>query len=153
MNIALRDMASVPASRPEGVERVRRLEDEILKHQQREMHTDHVFHAGCYARTIHVPKGMVLIGAMIKIPTILIVNGDCVMSGGDVPMRLTGYNVLMASAGRKQAYVANEDISITMVFATQSKTVEEAEQEFTEDYKMLLSNKGTNVCRSSKVQS
>jgi hypothetical protein len=60
---------------------------------------------------------------------------------GENWMELEGYNVLPASAGRKQVFVSVSDVVITMVFPTKATTVEAAEAEFTDEAAMLLSRK------------
>lgn len=124
---------AVPAMSAEAIGNVRELEARVLALPQVAIETDHVFHAGVYARTIMVPAGTVLTGALIKIATLLIVDGDTLIYLDGEPVRLTGYNVLPASAGRKQAFVTITDTHITMIFATAARTVDEAEREFTDD--------------------
>ncbi len=63
------------------------------------------------------------------------------MNVGDKPMRLTGHCVIPASAHRKQAFTAHEDTYLTMSFATGAATVEEAEDEFTDEAALLLSRR------------
>jgi hypothetical protein len=59
---------------------------------------------------------------------------------------LVGYNVIQASAGRKQIYVTREETAITMIFPSNAKTVEEAEEEFTDEAEMLLSRREVELC-------
>jgi hypothetical protein len=59
-----------------------------------------------------------------------------------VPVHVQGYAVLPASAGRKQAFVAQADTRLTMVFPTSAKTVEQAEREFTDEIYLLGSRHG-----------
>lgn len=118
---------------------VRQLEQEILNSPQTEIVTQHVLHAGMYARTIMIPSGVVLTGALIKIPTLLIVNGDVMIYRDDGPVRISGHNVMLGAAGRKQAFVAVSDTYLTMIFPTDAKTVSTAEAEFTDDYARLMS--------------
>ena len=58
------------------VNKVRCMENEILKAPQVKIATQHIIHAGVYARTIVVPAGVILTGSLMKIPTVLIINGD-----------------------------------------------------------------------------
>lgn len=101
--------------------------------------TDHVIHGGMYARTIFIPAGVVLTGVLIRVPTMLIFNGHATVNAGDEPVTLTGYHVLAASAGRRQAFLAHGDTWLTMIFATKAATVAEAEDEFTNEAHLLLS--------------
>ena len=125
----------------EAVAAVTALEDEVLKLPQVEIETEHAFHAGTYARTIKIPAGVVLTGAVIKIPTLLVFNGDAVVYRDDGPVRVTGHHVFLGAAGRKQAFLAIGDTFLTMVFATNAATIEEAEAEFTDDAARLMSRK------------
>lgn len=102
--------------------------------------THHVLHAGLYARTIMIPAGITITGALVDIATTLIVSGDCTVALGDGRTeRLTGYHVLAASGRRKQAFRATTDTHLTMVFATSAKSVEAAEEEFTAEADKLIS--------------
>ncbi len=103
---------------------------------------EHTLHAGLYARTCRLPKGTAITGALIKIPTLLVVHGDAwVYIGNDVVVRLTGYNTIPASAGRRQAFMALEETEITMMFPSSATTVEEAEREFTDEFEFLASHR------------
>lgn len=137
-DIALR-RETIPAIGDEALARLMDFEGRVLQAPQVPVCTDHVLHAGQYTRTLFMPQGMVITGALVKIPTTLIVQGDVLVSIGDEARRLKGYAVLAAAAHRKQAFVALEDTHLTMTFPTQAKTVEEAEREFTDDADRLAS--------------
>jgi len=129
----------------EDVEKVRDLEKYILGLPQTKIDTQHIFHSGIYSRTIKIPAGVVLTGALIKRSTTLIVCGDVTVFIGDRTLDLNGYYVLPASAGRKQAFYAKSDTYLTRQFATTAKTVEEAEEEFTDEAHSLFSRKDDYV--------
>lgn len=129
----------IPAMTDTSIAKVRALEQAAMQETQSELHTDHVLHGGQYTRTIKMPAGMMITGAQIKIATTLIVAGDCTVYIGDEAVRLTGYNVLAAGANRKQAFIVHSDTCLTMTFATKAKTIEEAENEFTDEAHLLLS--------------
>ena len=107
--------------------------------------TYHLIHAGLYARTITIPAGVLLTGALIKRSTLVILNGDVTVANGDKSERLIGYNVLPASAHRKQGFFAHADTQITMLFATSARDVQSAEEEFTDEAHRLFSRHGENV--------
>ncbi len=130
---------SFPTMSAADVEKVGRLEANLRDMEQVPIQTTHHFHAGLYARTIRIPKGVVITGALIRIPTLLIVSGHVtVFIGGDT-IELRGYHVLPASAGRKQVFLAHDDTDLTMLFPTSAETVEEAEAEFTDETELLMS--------------
>lgn len=128
-----------------AIENVRRLEKAAAELPQVSIETEHAFHAGLYARTVRIPAGVVITGALIRIATVLIVSGEAVMYGEDGPETLSGYNVLSASAGRKQAFVALSETYLTMLFATDAKTVAEAESEFTVETDLLVSRRSDAI--------
>ncbi|CAB4122026.1 hypothetical protein UFOVP16_42 [uncultured Caudovirales phage] len=131
----------------EAIQRVRAFEADAMAMPQSVLETDHVLHGGQYTRTIFMPAGLVITGALIKVPTTLVVCGECQVFLGDCSRHLTGYHVLAASAGRKQAFAAIADTYLTMSFPTQARTVEDAEREFTDEAHLLLSRSeyGKNV--------
>lgn len=114
-----------------------------LEHYDQEVDIpiEHFIHEGVYYRTCKVPKGVAIIGAFIKIPTTVIVSGDCYVTLGNTVGRLEGYNVIKAEAGRRQAFRAVEDTYITMCFKTESTDVKEAEKEFTDEWMLLTTNR------------
>lgn len=124
---------------PEAIDKVRRLEANLKEMPQVAIRTEHLIHGGMYARTIRIPAGAVLTGALIKLATVLIVSGECtVFTGGDT-LELRGYHVIPASAGRKQVFLAHVDTDLTMLFPSGAASVEQAEAEFTDEAHLLLS--------------
>lgn len=122
-----------------AIDKVRRLEAVARKMPQVAIRTAHFLHAGLYARTVFVPAGVMITGVLVKIDTLLIAQGDAVVYVDGGPMQLRGYNVVPAAAGRKQAFIAQTDLHLTMTFATDAATVEEAEAEFTDEVDLLQS--------------
>lgn len=133
-----------PAMSDEAVGKVRELEERALTAPQVEVETWHVLHAGMYARTIRIPAGVVLTGALIKRATLLVFHGHASVFIGDGEIELAGHHVIPASAGRKQAFIAHAVTDLTMLFPTTAATVEEAEAEFTDEADRLLSRHGVN---------
>jgi hypothetical protein len=136
---------SIPSMNADSIEAVRRVEDIVLSAPQIEISTDHVFHAGVYARTIMIPAGVVLTGALIRIPTILIVSGSAIVYVGEETKEISGYNVFSASSNRKQIFLAKTDVYLTMLFATEANTTEEAENEFTDEAERLSSRREDSI--------
>jgi hypothetical protein len=126
----------------EAIGKVRALEHAVRALPQVEVPIEHVLHAGMYARTARIPAGVIVTGAYIRLATVLIVSGDVTVDTGDGPARLTGYHVVEAAAGRKQAFITHTDTALTMLFPTQARTVEEAESEFTNEADRLTTRIG-----------
>mgnify|MGYP000113663800 CR=1 FL=1 len=133
---------NLPVMGQSEVDSVRELETAAMRLPQVHIPTDHVFHAGMYARTIKIPAGVALTGAQIKIPTILIISGDTLVYGENGATRFTGYHVALGQCGRKQAFYALQDTWLTMLFPTGATTVDAAEREFTDEYEKLFSRTG-----------
>lgn len=133
----------LPPTAPDAVCALNDFEGRLLKLPQEPVSTFHVLHGGMYARTVRLKPDTVIVGCLYKVPTMLIVNGHAQVFIGDGWAEFDGYNVLPASSGRKQVFVALGDVEITMVFATKVQTVEEAEAEMTDG--ALLSRIGENI--------
>lgn len=132
----------IPAMDAPSIQKVRDLERELLKHPQGQYYTNHVLHAGMYARTLITPPYTLITGVLIKIPTLLITHGEISAYVGNGTVRLHGYNVLPADAGRRQAVFSHDtEAYYTMVFPTNAKTVEDAERYFTDEYDLLASHR------------
>lgn len=134
----------IPSMTPDQVGAVQRMEDFMLQCPQIDMPTVHSLHAGVYTRTIKIPAEGVITGALIQIPTTLIVAGKCTVIIGDKSFLIDGYHVFAASANRKQAFMAHEDTYITMIFKTAAENIEQAEEEFTEEAERLMSRQCDN---------
>ena len=131
----------VPAMSESAVELVRRFEKLALAMPQIGIPTDHLIHAGMYARTIFMPKDSLVTGTLIKIATIVIMTGNTVWYvGTDEPVYRVGYHVVPASPGRKQVVIALEDSYITMMSTYEGDTLEGAERNFTDEYDLLGSH-------------
>lgn len=130
---------TIPATTQEALDKVIAVEDRIRQHEQISIKTEHIFHAGMYIRTVRLVPYTVFTSALIKVPTLVVVNGSCTLFAGDRWIRLKGYNVVPANAGRKGVYVTYSSVEITMIFPSNAKTVEEAEAQFTDEADRLLS--------------
>lgn len=146
MNLAVLEN-TLPATAPESLEQIRGIEEKMRQLPQIQIQTEHALHAGMYARTVRLEPGNAIVGVLIKIPTILIVNGRCEVFAGDRWHRISDYQVIPAQAGRKQVFVAIGQTEITMIFTTNAQTIEEAEDEFTDEADKLLSRKQEGKCQ------
>lgn len=125
--------------------RVRSIESAMMALDQVQMPVHHTIHGGVYTRSVRIPVGVMLAGALIKVPTTIIVSGDVTVWANDQTMRVRGYRVLVGSAGRKQVFVAHGDTDMTMMFATSATSVDEAEREFTDEWELLMSRRHPDI--------
>lgn len=139
MNALACAIDSLPATPQNLVDKLTRVQDDFLKIDQLPIKTEHVLHAGMYVRTVTMPPCSWLIGALIKRATIVIAVGTGKVFLGHCWQPIAGYRVMPAQAGRKQLFVSDGPLIITMMFPTSAKTVEEAENEFTDEAALLLS--------------
>ena len=131
----------LPPTLVEVLDKLNLAQEKLLSADQVPIKTDHVIHGGLYSRTITMPPDVVLIGALIKVPTIVITVGSALVLSGSDWATIDGYQVLPASAKRKQVFISRGPLIITMIFPTSAKTVEDAEAEFTNECELLLSRR------------
>lgn len=129
----------IPAMSGDAVAHVRDIEAKAALLPQVKIDVHHLLHGGMYARTVTIPSGVMVTGALIKIPTILSISGDVHIFVGDDVTHLQGDHIIACSARRKQVFCANAETRLTMLFPTQAKTIEEAESEFTDEVGLLTS--------------
>lgn len=141
--------SAITSMTPEAIDKVRQLEARTAELEQVEIPTDHVLHGGMYARTIRIPAGVLLTGAHIKRATMLVISGHVTVFIGAGTIEITGYQVLPASAGRKQAFLAHADTFVTMLFPSEAASIEAAEHEFTDEADRLLSRR--QACESITI--
>ncbi|WP_278935822.1 hypothetical protein [Parasutterella excrementihominis] len=131
----------VPALSAETLDRVRQFENALEKCPQVEINVESVLFAGIYARTIKIPAGVVITGALLQVPTVLQISGRCILNLGEQAAEINGYAVFKADAGRKQVIYALTDTFVTASFATTAQTVEEAENEATAEAEKLTTRR------------
>lgn len=133
-----RELALAPSS-PETMDKLTLVHGLLRRISDVTIATEHILHAGMYIRTIRLEAGIVMMGALVKRPTVLIVNGPTRVLEGDDWIELDGYNVFTGYAGRKQLFATRGLVEMTLIFATSARTVEEAEADFTDEAGELMS--------------
>ena len=128
-----------------AIEKVKMVQNAMLKFPQSDLPVHHILHGGMYSRSLVIPAGVAIAGAFIQVPTTLVVSGNVTVYANDQAYEIDGYQVLVASAGRKQLFVAHADTNMTMTFATNATTVEDAENEFTSEPDLLASRRHENL--------
>lgn len=132
---------SLPVTAGEALRLTKEFEAFAMQQPQVELETVHVLHAGIYSRTVRIPASVVITGALIKIPTVLTIFGNMRLTAGDKCIDVEEFATFKCPAGRKQIMYAKSDCLVQMSFATNAKTVEEAEDEFTNEGDLLMSRK------------
>lgn len=118
-------------------EAVRRMEDMLLQLPQIDLHTEQLVHGGMAARTIFIPAGTVLTGALTNIDNLCVAFGDITVTTDDGPKRLTGFNVIPSMAGAKRAGVAHTDTWWVTLHRTDLTDLKAIEEEMTYEAERL----------------
>jgi hypothetical protein len=112
---------------------IERLESAILQGPQVDLNTDQIVNGKVAARTIRIPAGTVLTGAVHNKDSVNIVCGDITVTTDNGPQRFIGYHVLPSLAGTKRAGVAHEDTVWTTLWHTELTDQAAIEDEMTDD--------------------
>lgn len=132
---------ALPPVTPEALEKLLKAEEVIGAREQIHVQTEHILHGGMYSRTVRLAPAVVIVGALIKVPTMLILHGEGWVFAGDQWYPYSDYQVIPAKPGRKQVFVTRTLTELTMIFPTKARTVAEAEAEFTDETDKLLSRR------------
>lgn len=90
------------------------LEAELLKLPQVDMPVEHEFCSGLYARTMRIPAGTVLTGAVHAGECFMVVrSGDIVITTDSGAREFTSGDIVKSKAGTKRAGVALTDAVLT----------------------------------------
>ena len=122
-------------------ETVRAAERVFATLPQVDLATTHLVHAGMYARTIFIPAGTVLTGALTKQDNVCVVFGDITVTTDEGPRRLTGHHVLPARLGAKRAGLAHADTWWTTLMTTEHTEVADIERQMTDEVDLLQTNR------------
>jgi len=117
------DLANIGISRSE----ISNIQSEMLKLPQVQIEVKHVFVNGMCTRTIMIPKGTQLVGAVHLTDHVNIMCGDITIFSDEGSHRLTGYHVLPSAAGTKRIGITHEDTCWTTILRTDLQTAEEVE--------------------------
>lgn len=119
------------------LEQIYALEDAVLQMPQVDLQTTHVLSGGIYARTIFIPAGTVLTGAIHNKDHVNVLDGDITVWTEDGMKRLTGHHVLPTGAGAKRAGYAHADTTWTTLVRTEETELEAIEADITPEAERL----------------
>lgn len=138
----------------EGIDKVRQFQEMLAQMPQEQIPLHHLIHGRMYARTVFIKAGTILVGAETNLDNICIIHGDATVSTDQGVFRLTGFNILPALKGHKRVVVTHADTYWTTLVHTDKQTVQEAEDEMTNESHLLLSRKqitGETECPSLQL--
>jgi quercetin dioxygenase-like cupin family protein len=117
------DLAEVPESHAP----IYRLEAKLLTLAQVEMPVEHDHCSGLYARTMHIPAGTVLTGAVHKEACFFVVRtGTIAVTTDNGVTKAHAGDMLLSKAGTKRAGVAITDVVITTFHANPTNETDPA---------------------------
>ena len=95
-----------------------RLEAELLKLPQVDMPVEHAFCNGLYARTMHIPAGTVLTGAIHREESFFLVRkGELIVSTENGPITIGPGDMSVSKIGTKRAGITLTDVEVTTFHA------------------------------------
>ena len=114
-NVTIQEIeAQVPAAHLP----IYRLESQLLKLPQVEMPVDHAFCNGLYARTMHIPAGTVLTGAVHREESFFLVRkGELIVSTDNGAKTLGPGDMSVSKIGTKRAGITLTDVEVTTFHA------------------------------------
>jgi len=113
-HVAVQVKAGVPAEHLP----IYRLEAELLKLPQVDMPVDHDFCNGLYARTMHIPAGTILTGAVHREESFFLVRkGELIVSTDNGPLTLKAGDMSVSKIGTKRAGITLTDVEVTTFHA------------------------------------
>jgi len=127
-------------------DKVKALQEELVKLPQYEPLTKHTFHGGMYCREVWRPAGVLVVGKVHKKEHFyMIVYGTVAITTDDGVKSITGPCLLSSMPGTKRAVYAETDTLCMTFHRTDLTTVEEAEAEMVEEDESDMYNIGNKV--------
>ena len=125
-----------------NIEKLSKLEAEMLKHEQIDIEVSHYFAPGVYCREMRVPKGVMLTGKIHRHSHMNIMSkGDATIVNEDGKIRVQAPYSFVSKPGTKRAFYAHEDTVWTTIHATDETDLEKLEDEIiAESIEKLLEN-------------
>lgn len=113
---------------------IARLQAELIKMPQAELITRHYFADGMYCRELWRPAGCLIVGKVHKKEHFyIIVQGEVTITQeGMIPQRIKAPKVIVSPVGTKRAVFAHEDSVCVTVHRTESRDLEEIEDDLVE---------------------
>ena len=136
------------------LDRVPELEAMLLAMPQIDFQTTHELINGIYARTIVIPAGGCLTGAVHKTDHVCVLHGDITVTTDEGMQRLTGFHVITVKAGAKRAGYAHAETHWTTICKTSYddiKALPMIESELVHDADKLATCKALSTSEKPKA--
>lgn len=114
-------------------DKINKYEDILEQMPQVVLNTTHCVSGEVYARTILIPAGVSLVGAVHNKDHINIMCGDITVTTDDGMKRLTGFHVFATKAGMKRVGYAHADTTWSSIMHTKETEIDKIEEDITPD--------------------
>lgn len=125
------------------------LENYVGSFEQLECEVNHSFAEGMYIRTLHIPKGALIVGKRHRKKTMnILAEGTMTIYDGKETVTLTAPYMAESSEFTKKAGFAHTDAIWVNMHVTEETDLEKLEEEFIiseKEYKLLLTNKKKEI--------
>lgn len=130
---------SLPAIKA-NIDKLRRLEEEMLKHEQVDIQITHHFAPGVYAREMFVPAGVMLVGKIHRHAHLNIMSqGEATVVMEEGRKRVRAPFTFVSAPGTKRAFYAHEDTVWTTIHPTDETDLEKLEEDIiAKDFEDLI---------------
>lgn len=132
-------------------DQVKELENHVLQLPQIDLQTTHVIHGGTATRTIFIPAGTVITGALTNIDNVCVLCGDITVTTDEGSKRLTGFHVIPANAGFKRAGYAHADTYWSTTWKTDLTDIKEIENEMTDESNLLQTRQQSIGMKNNRI--
>lgn len=115
-------------------ERINALKSELVKMEQTELPTEHLFHGGMYCRQVWRPAGCTIVGKVHKKEHFyMVVLGTVIVTTDEGAQEYTAPALICSKPGTQRAVFALTDAMCMTIHRTDSDTVKDAADELVED--------------------
>lgn len=125
---------------------VERLQSELLKLPQVELHTEHFFADGMYCRYLPRPKDTLIVGKVHKKEHFyMVIQGSVLVTTDDGVKEIKAPAVIVSKPGTKRAVLALEDSVCLTVHRTDKTDLDEIESELIEQDSTALFDSSNSI--------
>ena len=133
-------------------QKIEALEQYIAQLPQVDLQTSHVLMGGIYARTIYIPAGATLTGAVHRKDHVNVMVGDIMVSTDEGMTRLTGHHVIPTKAGMKRAGYALADTVWTTLCKTDETDISRIEADLVEEPERLQTRQALSGPQTLRIE-
>lgn len=120
-----------------SMDKILKFEEELGKLPQVDLQTQHSVTGGVYARTVLIPAGCAVVGAIHSKDHISVFIGDVTCTTDEGMKRMTGHHVFPCKSGIKRVVYAHINSIWTTCIKTDETELDKIEKDCTIEYQKL----------------